>query len=244
MISKQINPSYITTDGTLRLAMHERKRAVGRASKFIADTYGEEVLEDMRKIEDITCGRPTIVSARQIAKPDFQHLSMYLTSKWLGYQMCTLEILDDFIYTGRGSYKRSYVQLPLGIINRESELFSHSITIAGDKDIVSLSAKNEHKLKNIFVTSKAMDSFAKQANRAGYSEFGQTMPMAGCTLPDFFTHLRRSMDVNDQIVFDISKMLSKAAKNVILNNKTVPGTNSIKLEAENGAISIKSVGGL
>ena len=205
----------LTTRPQIEQAIRERQANVPAAESFIRRTFGEETLGHLQTLKDAVGSRPTITFARQVGKPDLQHNTLYLTAKELNFGLVTLEWLNDH-FTSQNYYKKTYAVMPMVSASRSGALTIHNIKLTRNMDEIE-----GRQLQEVTVTRNGVAEL-KSRMRQVRSEVGSTLESRDYTLPEMHKALRREIEGQDQIAFDMGAPGESAIRFVCERREQLP----------------------
>ena len=222
--TRRIEVASLRSDSGLRAAVESRQANRPKARDMVARMFGEDVLEGMLRVGGhVPDGRPTLVLSRQLAKPDMQYASMYLAAKRLGYSMLTLEWTDDKMCVDTGSYKRTYVKLPLGGIGRNGSLFTRGVEMIDPK--LTMGVTGRRKIRELSVPGSSISQLREITATMTPGFMNGEMGDGDLGLPEFHKGLRAAMGIDDLPATDLMGEIGiMATVNLLRSGKLgVPG---------------------
>ncbi|HVC58055.1 MAG TPA: hypothetical protein VND15_01100 [Candidatus Acidoferrales bacterium] len=220
--TKGVDSMNLKTKEEINRRAREMKGNEAKAEELIGRYFGDETLKVMRRLKDsVEPDRPAICIARQIAKPDIQHNSLFLAAKELGFQFINLEWTDDR-FTAQNDYKKSYVAVPFASAGGKGTLNIQNIKLA------SVGEVEGSRLDGMVITRKNVAAMKEMVENRMSSGVTSCLQDKEYKLVELHSLLRQRIEGPGQLTFDASSVNELSARYVEENKIELPTAKTIE----------------
>ena len=228
---KPIAVSSLSSAREMEAAIASRTGNVGRAEEFVKATFGPETLKFMTDLRDRVQGTPSLMLARQIAKPEMRHAALYLTAKSLGYKLVTLEWTTDFLQMDANGYKRYCVDVPFCYVGNKSDLVARHVNLIKGTAAAAI-PDCRVKLCDIEVPASAVAILKAHMGRSMCPLLAAFLEERNYGLQELHSLLRSHIEGTDQTVADASAFGEMAIAGLTKLRSRVPGLGAVSYQTD------------